>query len=132
MIGKREVADSAADDVDIVADNQPTVQAEQVQEMGEHTPWPQSPAYAPHPQTPKPLTQPRSPETCHISGLQFLGLVMLQNPRPAVPTPHEAEVAGNTSDEDPGQQLFSDCAGGDSLLTVPLSNVTLHEVSLYR
>ena len=129
--GQRDMVNSAAIHIYTVTDDQPIMVAEQGQEMHTHTPWPQPPASAPRLQTPKPLTQPQSPETDHLSGLQVLWLVMLQKPHPAIPTLHEAEVAGNTTDDDPGHQLLSESAGGNSLLTVLLSNVTLHEVYLY-
>ena len=95
--------------------------------MREHTPRPQPPAPAPRPQTPDPHPRPRTPETHPLSGLEHLGLVTLQKPRPAVPTQREAEAAGNTSDLDVDQQLLIESAGGDSLPDVPLPDVPLPE-----
>jgi len=129
-IGQGEMVNTSADDADSMVDDQPTVLAEQGQEMREHTPWPQPPAPAPRPQTPEPCPCPRTPETHTLSGLEFLGLVTSQKPRPAAPTLQEAHAAGITSDVDVDQQLLGESAGGDSLPDVPLPDVPLPDVPL--
>jgi hypothetical protein len=129
-IGQGEMVNTSADDVDTMVDDEPTVLPEQGQEMREHTPRPQPPAPAPRPQTPEPPPRPRTPETHTLSGLEFLGLVTPQKPRPAAPTLREAEAAGNTSDVDVEQQLLGESAGGDSLPDVPLPDVPLPDVPL--
>ena len=129
-IGQGEMVNTSADDADTMVDDEPTVLPEQGQEMREHTPRPQPPAPAPRPQTPEPSPRPRTPETHTLSGLQFLGLVTPQKPRPAAPTLREAEAAGNTSDVDVEQQLLGESAGGDSLPDVPLPDVPLPDVPL--
>jgi len=126
-IGQGEMVNTSADDVDTMVDDQPIVLPEQCQEMREHTPRPQPPAPAPRPQTPDPRPRLRTPETHPLSGLEHLGLVTPQKPRPAVPTQREAEAAGNTSDVDVDQQLLIESAGGDSLPDVPLPDVPLPE-----
>jgi hypothetical protein len=122
------MVNTSADDVDTMVDDQPIVLPEQGQEMCE--PRPQPPAPAPRPQTPEPRPRPRTPETHPLSGLEHLGLVTPQKPRPAVPTLREAEAAGNTSDVDVNQQLLIEWAGGDSLSDVPLPDVPLPDVPL--
>jgi len=122
------MVNTSADDVDTMVDDQPIVLPEQGKEMRE--PRPQPPAPAPRPQTPEPRPPPRTPETHPLSGLEHLGLVTLQKPRPAVPTLREAEAAGNTSDGDVNQQLLIESAGGDSLSDVPLPDVPLPDVPL--
>jgi len=94
------MVNTLADDADTMVDDEPTVQPEQGQEMREHTPWPQPLAPHPPPQTLEPPPRPRTPETHTLSGLEFLGHVMPQKPRPAAPTLREAEAAGNPSDVD--------------------------------
>jgi len=131
IIGEGEIANTSADDVDTIVYDEPIMLPEQGQEMREHTPRPQPLAPAPRPQTPEPHPRPRTPETHPLSGLEHLGLVTPQKPRPAVPTLREAEAAGNTSDVDVDvdvdQQLQIESAGGDSLPNVPLPNVPLPE-----
>jgi hypothetical protein len=135
-IGQGEMVNTLADDADTMVDDEPTVlpeqcqEIEQGQEMREHTPRSQPPAPAPRPQTPEPHPRPRTPETHTLSGLEFLGLVTPQKPRPAAPTLREAEAAGNTSDVDVEQQLLGYSAGGDSLSDVPLPGVPLPDVPL--
>jgi len=85
-LGQGEMVNTSADDVDTMVDDQPIVLPEQGQEMREHTPRPQSLAPAPRPQTPEPRPQPQTPETYPLSGMEHLGLVTPQKPRPAVPT----------------------------------------------
>jgi len=75
--------------------------------------------------TPDPRPRLRTPETHSLSGREHLGCVMLQKPRPAVPSQREAVAAGNTSDVDVDQQLLIESAGGDSLPDVPLHDVPL-------
>ena len=127
-IGQGEMVNASADDADTVVDDQPTALPEQGQEMREHTPWPQPPAPAPRPHTLEPRPRPRTPDTHALSGLEFLGLVRPQEPRPAAPTLREAETAGNISDVDVEQQLLSESAGGDSLPGVHLPDVPLSNV----
>ena len=95
-IGQGEMVNTSADDADTMVDDQPTVLPEQGQEMCEHTPLPQPPAPAPRPQTKEPRPRPQTPETHILSGLEFLGVVTPQQPRPAALTLREAEAAGNT------------------------------------
>jgi len=57
-----------------MVDDESTMLPEQGQEMREHTPPPQPLAPAPGAQTPEPYT---------LSGLELLGLVTPQKPRPA-------------------------------------------------
>jgi hypothetical protein len=103
-IGQGEMVNTSADNADTMVDDEPTVlpeqgqEMEQCQEMREHTPRPLPPAYAPGTQTPEPPPRPQTPETHILSGLQILGLVTLQKPRPAAPTLREADAVGNTSD----------------------------------
>jgi hypothetical protein len=110
-IGEGEMVNTSADDVDTMVDDQPIVLPELCQEMREKTP---------RQQTPDPRPRPRTSETHPISGLEYLGRLTPQTPRPAVPTQREAEAAGNTLDMDVDQQLLFDSAGGDSLPDVPL------------
>jgi len=56
--------------------------------------------------------------------------VKQQNPRPAVPTVREAEIARNTSDVEVYEQLLGESVGGESLPDVTLPNVTLPDVHL--
>jgi len=126
-IGQGEMVNTSADDVDTMVDDQPIVLLEQCQETREHSPRPQPPAPAPRPQTPDPRPRPRTLENHPLSGLEHLGLVTPQKPRPEVPTQREAEAAGNTSDVDVDQQLLIESAGGNSLPDVPLPDVPLPE-----
>jgi hypothetical protein len=123
-LGQGEMVNTSADDVDTMVDDQPIVLPEQGQEIRKHTPRPQPLAPGPRPQSPEPRPRPRTPETHPLSGLEHLGLVTPQKPRPAVPTLRKAEAAGNTSDVDVDvdvdQQLQIESAGGDSLPNVPL------------
>jgi len=79
-----------ADNSDTMVEDEPTVLTEQGQEMDqgqemrEHTPRPQLPAPAPSTQTPEPPPRSRTLETHTLSGLELLGLVTPQKPRPAV------------------------------------------------
>ena len=107
-IGPGEMVNTLADDADTVVDDDPTMLPEQGQEMREHTPWPQPPAPAPLPQTLEPPPRPRTLETHTLSGLEFLGLLTPQKPRPVAPTLREAEAAGNTFDVDVEQQLLGE------------------------
>ena len=134
-IGQGKMVNTSADDADTMVDNEPTVLPEQGQVMRENTPWPQPLAPASRPQTPEPPPRPRTPENHTLSGLEFLGLVTPQKPRPAASTLQVAEPAGNTSDVDVEQQLLGESACGDGLpdgplLDVPLPNVPLPNVSL--
>jgi hypothetical protein len=52
-----------------------------------------------------------------------LGLGTAQRPRPVVPTPRDAEAAGNTLDVAGDQQLLIESAGGDSRPDIPLPDV---------
>jgi uncharacterized protein YbaR (Trm112 family) len=138
-IGQGEMVNTSADHVYTMVDNQPIMLPEQGQEMRKHTPRPQPPAPGPQPQTldpcarPQtldPCARPQTPEIHPLSGLEHLGLVTPQKPRPAVPTLQESEAAGNTLDVDEDQQLLIELAGGNSLPNVPLPDVTLPDVSL--
>jgi hypothetical protein len=129
-IGQGEMVNTSADDVDTMVDDQPIVLPEQFQEMRGHTARLQPPAPAPRPQTPDPRPRPRTPETHPLSGLEHLGLVKPQKPRPALPAQREAEAAGNTSDVDVDQQLLIESASGDSLSDVPFPDVPLPEARL--
>jgi hypothetical protein len=60
-----------------------------------------------------------------MSGLEHLGLVMVQEPRPAMPNLREVEAARNTTNVDVNQQLLIESAGDDSLSDVQLHNVHL-------
>jgi len=126
-IGQGEMVNSSADDVDTMVDDQPIVLPEQGHEMREHTTQQQTPARAQCPHTPEPYPRPRTLPTRPLSGLEHLGLVMLQKPRPAVPTRREADAARNTSDVDVDQQLLIESTGRDSLPDVPVPNVPLPE-----
>jgi len=125
--GQGEMVNTSAEDVDTMVDDQPNVLPEQCQNMHEHTRRPKPPAPAPRPQTPDPLPRPPTQETHPLSGMEHLGLMTPQKPRPAVPTQREAEAAGNTLDVDVDQKLLSESAGGDSLPDVPLPNVSFLE-----
>jgi len=129
-IGQGEMVNTWADDVDTMVDDQPIVLPEQGQEMREHTPPPRPMAPAPWPQTLDSRPQPQTPETHPLSGLEHLGPVTPQKPRPAVPTLGDADAAGNTSDVDVDQQLPIESAGGDSLPDVTLCNVPHPDVHL--
>jgi len=98
--------------------------------MREHTHRPQLPAPAARPHTPEPSPWPRTPETHTLSGLEFLGLLTPQKPRPAGPTLWEAAAAGNTSDVDVEHQVLGESARGDSLPDVPILDVPLLDVPL--
>jgi len=138
-IDQGEMVNTSADDADTMVDDKPMMLHLQGQEMREHTPRPQPLAPAPWPHTPEPASRPQSleprprpqtPDTHPLSGLEHLGLVTLQNPRPAVPTLREAEGARNTSDVHVDQQMLSEPAGGKDLPNVPLPNVPLPDASL--
>jgi len=113
-----------------MVDDQPIVLTEQCQEMREHTLRSQPPAPSPRPRNPDPHPRPRTPETHPIIGLEHLGLVTPQKPRPAVPTQRGAEAAGNTSDVDVDQQLLIESGGGDSFPDILLPDISLPDVSL--
>jgi hypothetical protein len=125
-----EMVNKTADDVDTMVDDQPIVLPEQGQEMCKHILWTQHPAHAPQPQTPEPRPRPRTLETLPICKLEHLGLVIPQNPRPAVPTLREAQATGNTSNVNRDQQLLIKSAGGHSLSAVPLPDVPVPDVPL--
>jgi len=129
-IGQGEMVNSSADDVDTMEDDQPIVLPEQGHEMREHTTQQQTPARAQCPHSPEPYPRPRTLPTRPLSGLEHLGLVMLQKPRLAVPTRREADAARNTSDVDVDQQLLIESTGGDSLPDVPVPDVPLPDVTL--
>jgi hypothetical protein len=94
-IGQGEMVNTSADDDDTMVDDETTVLPEQGQEMREYTPQPQPPVPALRPQTPQPSPWPRTAVTHTLSGLEFLGLVLPQKPRPAVPTVRGDEAARN-------------------------------------
>ena len=70
------------------------------------------------------------PDTHPLSGLEDLRLVTLQNPRPAVPSRRDADVAGNTSDVNVDQQLLGGSVGGDILPDIPVPNISFPDVPL--
>jgi hypothetical protein len=129
-IDQGEMVNTLADDADNMVDEQPTLLPEQGREMRKHTPRPQPPAPATQPHTPEPRQRPRTPDTHSLSGLEFLGLVTRQKPRPAAPTLREAEAAGNSLDVNVEQQLFGESAGGDSLSDVRLPDIRLPDIHL--
>jgi hypothetical protein len=86
MIGHGEMVNTSADNVSTMVDDQPIVLPAQGQKMRKHTPQPQPPASAPQAETPEPCAPPQTPETHPLCELEHLGVVMLQKPRPAVPT----------------------------------------------
>jgi len=104
-IGQGQMVNTSADDVDTMVDDQPIVLPEHSQAMHGHTPRPQPRAPAPWPQTQESRPCPGTLQTHPLSGLEHVGLVTPEKPRPAVPTLREAEAAGNTSDVDVDQQL---------------------------
>jgi len=103
---------------------------QQCLEFHEHSPRQQPPVATPRPQTPERRPLQWTPETHPLSGLEFLGLVMLDNPPLAMPTLWGAEVARNTLDVDENQQLLGESAGGDHFPDVPLPDVPPPEVGL--
>ena len=119
------MANKSADNIDTIVGNQPIMLPEQGQEMCKHTPQQKPLAPAQGPQSPEPCPRPWTAETHPVVGLEFLGLVTPQKPRPAVRTLREAEVAGNTSVVDVDQQLLGESGGGDSLPHVPLPGARL-------
>jgi hypothetical protein len=96
----------SADDVDTMVDDQPILLNEQGQKMRKHTPWRQHMVPAPRSQTPERCLSPRNPEPAPLMGLEHMGLLTPQKPRPAMPTLEEAEAARNTSDMNVDQQLL--------------------------
>jgi len=116
-ISQGEIVITLANDVHTVVDDQLIVLPEIVQEMCEHTSRPQPLTPARQLQTLEPSPCPRTVETHPICGLEHLGLVTQQNPRPAVLTLLEDRAAVNTLDVDVDldvdQQLMTDSAGGD-------------------
>jgi len=127
-ISQGETVHTLAADVDTIVDNQRIMPPEQGQAMGEHTPWPDPPVPATPPQTPDLRPQPRMRETHPLGGLLDLGLATPQKPRLAVPSPREAEAAGNTPDVDVDQQLLGESADGDSLPDVPIPDIPLPDI----
>jgi len=109
-IGQGEGEYTSADDADTMVDDPPTMLLGQGQGMRDHTPQPQPLAPAPRPQTTKPRPRPRIPETHTLSGLEFMGPVTTQKPRPAAPTLREAEAARNISDVDVEHHLLGQSA----------------------
>jgi hypothetical protein len=115
-------------------DDPPIVLPEQDQAMREHSPRPQHPAPYPQLQTPERRRRPPTLESRPLSGLEHLGLVIPQKPRPGVPTLRETEAVGNTSDVDVDvdvdQQLRIESAGGNILFNISLPDVPLIDVCL--
>jgi hypothetical protein len=124
-IGQGEMVNTPADNADTAVDDQPTMLAEQGQEMREHTPRPQLPAPALLPRTLKPRPQPRTPETNTLSGLEFSELLTPQKPRPATQSLREADAAGNILNVDVEEQLLGESAVGNILPDDPLPNAPL-------
>jgi hypothetical protein len=131
-IGQGEMVNTSAEDADTMVDDKPPVVPKQGHWMREHTPHPQPLASAPPPDTrePHPRPRPRSPKAHTLSGVEILGFITLQKPRPVAPTQREADAARITSDVDVEQQLLSKSAGGDSLPDVPFQSVPLPDVPL--
>jgi len=130
MNGQGEMVNTSANNVDTRAEDQPIVIPEQGQEMIEHTWQPQPLAPTPQLQTPEPHPHPWTPVTDPLSGLQDLGHVTEQKPRPAVPIFQEAEADRHSSCVDVNQQLVGESAGGDSLPDIPLPDVPFDDVPL--
>jgi hypothetical protein len=105
-IGQGEMLNKSAYNLDPMVDDQLIALPERGQVMCEHTPRPQPPAPDPLPQSPEPRPRPSTPETHLFGGLEHLGCVRTQNPRPVVQTLGEAEAAGITWDVDGNQQLL--------------------------
>jgi len=129
-IGQGEMVNTLAEDVDSMVDDKPLVPPEQGQEMCEHTPQPEPQAPVPWPKTTEPRPWPQTPETHPLSGLDYLGLVTLQKPPPAVWTLRETEAAINSWDVAMDQQLLGESAGGDTLPDIPHHDVSLIDASL--
>jgi hypothetical protein len=98
--------------------------------MREHARQPQLQAPAARPLTPDPRPCLRTPEVHPLIGLDHLGHIMPQKPRPVVPTLRDAEVAVNTLDVDVDQKLRIEWAGGTSIPDVPLPGLPLPDVPL--
>jgi hypothetical protein len=128
-IGQGEMVNTSADNVDTMVHDEPTVLPWQRQEMREHASRQKPPAPAPRPPTLESPPRPRNPETHTLSGLEFLGLVTTQNPRPTAPTLRQPEAAGNTSGINVEQYLLRELAGGDSLPEGPVPDVALPDVA---
>jgi len=122
------MANTWADNVDTVVDDQQTMPPEKGQEIPERTPPLQLPAPAPCPHTVKPDPQSRKPETHPLGGQELLGLLMAQKHRPVAPPLRDAEAEGNTSDVNMNQHLLSQSAGGDCLPDVLLPDILLADV----
>jgi len=129
-IGQGKLVNTSADDADTMVDDEPTVLPDQGHEMQGHTPRPQPPAPAPCQLTPEPPPRPRTQETHTLSGLEFLGHLTPQKPRPAAPTLREADAARYPCNVDVEQQLLGESAGGDGLPDGPLPDVPLPDVLL--
>jgi hypothetical protein len=136
MLGQGEMVNTSADDVHTRVDNQAFMLPEQCQEMYEQTQQPQPLAPARWPQTPEPRPQTRTPETHPLSGLEYLGLVTPEKPRPAVPTMRKAEAAGNTSyvdmDVDVDQQVVTVSPMSLSAMSLSLMSLSPMSHSLSR
>jgi hypothetical protein len=61
--------------------------------------------------------------THYLSVFNLVGHMTLRQHHPAMPTPAEAETAGNTLGVDVDQQLLNDSAGGDNFTKVSLPKV---------
>ena len=86
MIGQGEFANSSADNVDTMEDDQLILQPEQSQKLREHTLRPQLPVHAPSPQTPQHRLWPWTPLTHPVTGIEVWRHVTPEEPHPAVPT----------------------------------------------
>jgi hypothetical protein len=125
----------SAADANAMAENTATVLPERCEKMPEHTSQPYPLAPAQRLQIPEPHPLPPTPETRTLSGLQLLGLVTPQKPRPVAHTPPELEETRNTPAVNVEQQQLGESAGGNGLPDgplpyVPLVDVTLRDVAL--
>ena len=86
-IGRGEMVYTSADDVETMADHEPTRLPGQSQVMHKHTPRPQLAPPDPQPQTsePGPLQRTMMPDS--LSGLEIIDPVMPHNARPVALTP---------------------------------------------
>jgi hypothetical protein len=80
------MVNTSADNVDTMVHNQPIVLREQCHEMREHTPLPKPPALAAQRTTLAPRPRPKTLQAHPLSGWVDVGLVTLQNSRPALPS----------------------------------------------
>jgi len=119
-----------SDDVDTMVDDEPIVLSEHSQEMCEHTPQPEHPAPPRWLQTLESCAELHTPENYSLSGQDHLGHVMLQKPRPPVPSLLHGDPAGNTSVVHLDQQLLGESTGGDCPYNISRADEHRPEVRL--